>query len=48
VKDTARGAVPEVVLAEADADSEGTAFTVMVTELEDVADAESVTVSVAV
>jgi hypothetical protein len=48
VKETARGVYPEVGLAEAVAESAGTEVTVMVTELEDVADEESVTVSVAV
>jgi hypothetical protein len=48
VKETARGAVPEVGLAEAVADSAGAVLTDMITELEDVVDLESVTESVAV
>jgi hypothetical protein len=48
VKETARGAYPEVGLAEAVAVSAGTEVTVMVTELEAVVDLESVTVRVAV
>jgi hypothetical protein len=48
VKVTARGAVPDVGLAEADAVSAAAALTVIVTDLDAVFDFESVTVSVAV
>jgi hypothetical protein len=47
VKETARGANPEVGLAEAVAESAGTEVTVMVTESDEVAVLESATVSVA-